>query len=108
MLQELVQKLQKEHGLTAEQSTGVLSTVTGFMKEKFPMMKDAVEKMMSAQPATGEKKEENNIMDKISDVIPGQAGEKIEEFAKGAANKAEEVFDNVKDKLSGLFGGNKN
>jgi len=108
MLQELVQKLQKEHGLTAEQSTGILATVTGFIKEKFPMMKDAVDNMVAAQPATGEKKAEHNIMDKISDVIPGQAGEKIEEFAKDAAEKAEEVFGNVKDKISGLFGGNKN
>ena len=51
MLQELIQKLQKDHGLTSEQSTGILSTVTGFIKEKFPMMKDAVDKMFAAQPA---------------------------------------------------------
>lgn len=115
MLQDLVQKLQKEHGLTAEQSTGVLSTVTGFLKEKFPMMNDSMDKLSVAQPAATtqaaaatEQKEEGGIMDKISDLIPGETGEKIETFAKGAANKAEEVFDNVKDKLSGLFGGNKN
>lgn len=115
MLQDLVQKLQKEHGLTGEQLTGVLSTVTGFIKEKFPMMNDSMDKMSVAQPAAPaqaavatEQKEEHSIMDKISDLIPGETGEKIETFAKGAANKAEEVFDNVKDKLSGLFGGNKN
>ena len=115
MLQDLAQKLQNEHGLTAEQSTGILSTVTGFIKEKFPMMKDSMDKMSVAQPAAAaqatiatEQKEEHSIMDKISDLIPGEAGEKIETFAKGAAHKAEEVFDNVKDKLSGMFGGNKN
>lgn len=119
MLQELVQKLQKDHGLTAAQSTGILSTVSGFIKEKFPMMKDAVDNIFEIQPAatqaetpkqtaSTEQKAEHSIIDKISDMIPGQAGEKIEDFAKGAANKAEEVFDNVKDKLSGLFGGNKN
>ena len=47
------------------------------------------------------------MLDKISDVIPGQTGEKIEEFAKNAADKAEDVFDSVKDKLSGMFGGDK-
>ncbi len=108
MLQDLVQKLQKEHGLTAEQSTSILSTVTGFIKEKFPMMKDSMDKMSVAQPAATAQKEEHSIMDKISDLIPGETGEKIETFAKGAAHKAEEVFDNVKDKLSGMFGGNKN
>jgi hypothetical protein len=114
MLQELIQKLQKNHGLSAEQSQGVISTVTGFMKEKFPMMKDAVDKMSAPdanttqatanKPATAEN---HNIMDKISDLIPGETGEKIEGFAKDAANKAEGVFDTVKDKLSGLFNGNK-
>jgi hypothetical protein len=118
MLQELIQKLQKDHGLTSEQSTGILSTVTGFIKEKFPMMKDAVDKMFAAepvqpqstaaaQPASEEKKEEHSFLDKISDMIPGQAGEKIETFAKGAAHKAEEVFDTVKDKVGGLFSSKK-
>ena len=116
MLQELIQKLQDSHGLTAEQSHGVLNTVTGFIKEKFPMLSGAVDNMFppqggSAPSATtttateAPKQEGGSVMDKISDVIPGQAGEKVEEFAKGAAHKAEEVFDSVKDKLSGLFGG---
>lgn len=118
MLQELIQKLQKSHGLTAEQSQGVVSTVTGFIKEKFPMMKDTIDNMFAAkvaepkvsafhQPGTEEKKEEHSFLDKISDMIPGQAGEKIESFAKGAAHKAEEVFDAVKEKVGGMFGGKK-
>ena len=85
------------------------------MKEKFPAMKDTIEKMLAAepkasaftQPDAGEKKEEQSFFDKISDMIPGQAGEKIENFAKSAAHKAEEVFDAVKEKASGLFGGKK-
>ena len=36
-MQELIQKLQDEHGLTAEQSHGILSTITSFIKEKVPM-----------------------------------------------------------------------
>jgi hypothetical protein len=118
MLQELIQKLQNDHGLSAEQSQGVISTVTGFIKEKFPKMKDAIENMVApkaeepkvgafSQPEAEEKKEESSFLDKISDLIPGQTGEKIETFVKGAAHKAEDVFDAVKEKASGLFGGKK-
>ena len=118
MLQELIQKMQDTHGLTAEQSHGILGTVTGFIKEKFPMLSGAVDNMFTPQAATTvttatttqtttAATEEHSVMDKISDVIPGQAGEKVEEFAKNAAHKAEEVFDSVKGKLSGLFGGDK-
>ncbi len=118
MLQELIKKLQTDYGLSAEKSSGIVSTVTGFIKEKIPMMKDAIEKMFAAnpaepkasafdQPAAEEKKEEHSFLDKISDMIPGQAGEKIESFAKSAAHKAEEVFDAVKEKASGMFGGKK-
>ena len=38
---------------------------------------------------------EYSFLDKISDIIPGQAGEKIENFVKGAADKEEDVFDAV-------------
>jgi hypothetical protein len=118
MLQELIQQLQHNHGLSAEQSQGVVSTVTGFIKEKFPMMKDTIENMLASKPAepqaqatsetaTEEKKEDHSFLDKISDLIPGQAGEKIETFVKGAAHKAEDVFDAVKEKASGLFSGKK-
>lgn len=112
MVQELVQKLQDTHGLSAEQSHGVLNTVTDFIKEKFPMLSGAVDNMFppraTVTPVTEAPKQEGgSVMDKISDVIPGQTGEKVEEFAKTAAHKAEEVFDNVKDKLSGLFSGDK-
>lgn len=119
MLQDLIQKLQSQHGLSAEQSQGVISTVTGFMQEKFPIMKDTIENMMATKPAEHkatafeeakkpeEKKEGHSILDKISDLIPGQTGEKIETFAKGAAHKAEEMFDAVKEKASGMFGGKK-
>ena len=36
-MQELIQKLIKGHGLTAEQSYGVLNTIKDFIVEKFPM-----------------------------------------------------------------------
>jgi hypothetical protein len=113
-MQELINRLTKEAGISSEQAVKSLDTIKSFVKEKFPMLGGAVDNMFAATPATTaaaaatpEAKAEEGLMDKISDVIPGQAGEKVEEFAKNAAHKAEEVFDNVKDKLSGLFGGDK-
>ena len=114
-MQELITRLTEKAGISAEQATKTIDTIKEFVKEKFPMLSGAVDNMFagsadSATPAaaaTAPKAEEHSMLDKISDVIPGQAGEKIEEFAKNAADKAEDVFDSVKDKLSGLFGGDK-
>lgn len=50
---------------------------------------------------------EPTMLDKISDVIPGETGQKVEDFVKSAAHKAEDVYDNVKEKLTGMFGGDK-
>ena len=122
MLQELIQKLQDTHGLTPEQSHDILGTVTGFIKEKFPMLSGAVDNMFAPKAAASAtapaattpvatapaaETQVDSMMDKISDVIPGETGEKVEAFAKNAAHKAEDMFDSVKDKLSGLFGGDK-
>lgn len=112
-MQELINRLTAEAGISAEQATKSLETIKNFVKEKFPMLGGAVDNMFAASPesvaaaaAPAEKKEEG-MLDKISDVIPGQAGEKIEGFVKGAADKAEDIFDNVKDKISDMLGGDK-
>ncbi len=112
-MQELINRLIEKTGISADQASKSIETIKDYVKEKFPMLGGAVDNMFasaaaeSAAAPTAEEKKEESVMDKISDVIPGQAGEKVEEFAKTAAHKAEEVFDNVKDKLSGLFGGDK-
>ncbi len=119
-MQELITRLTEKAGISAEQATKTIDTIKEFVKEKFPMLGGAVDNMFassadnataasaSAAPvAEAPKAEEHTMLDKISDVIPGEAGEKIEDFAKKAADKAEDVFDSVKDKLSGLFGGDK-
>ena len=118
-MQELITRLTEKAGISAEQATKTIDTIKEFVKEKFPMLSGAVDNMFagsadnatataaSSTVETAPKAEEHSMLDKISDVIPGQAGEKIEEFAKNAADKAEDVFDSVKDKLSGLFGGDK-
>lgn len=123
-MQELISRLTEKAGISPDQAVKSIDTIKDFVKEKFPMMAGAVDNLFSqagdapaaatpaapaaaaAAPAAESKKEEG-MLDKISDVIPGQAGEKVEEFVKGAAEKAGDVFDNVKDKLSGLFGGDK-
>lgn len=114
-MQELITRLTQKAGISADQAAKSLETIKEFVKEKFPMLGGAVDNMFAATPESvaaaatpkTEEKKDDSVMDKISDVIPGQAGEKIEEFAKNATHKAEEVFDSVKDKLSGLFGGDK-
>ena len=114
-MQELINRLTEKAGISAEQATKSIETIKDFVKEKFPMLDGAVDNMFaSASPAAAaapipqtEAKKDESVMDKISDVIPGETGEKVEEFAKNAAHKAEQVFDNVKDKLSGLFSGDK-
>lgn len=111
-MQELINRLTAEAGISADQANKALDTIKNFVKEKFPMLGGAVDNMFAGTPeaaaaAKPAEAKEESIMDKISDVIPGQAGEKVEEFAKNAAHKAEEMFDNVKDKLSGMLGGDK-
>jgi len=111
-MEQLIQKLQDTHGLSAEQSHGVLNTITTFIKEKFPMVAGAIDNLFpagttssagaatsaataaAAAAATDESVHDGaSFLDKISDYIPGATGEKIEDFAK--------------DKLGGLFGEDK-
>ena len=111
-MQELITKLTEKAGISAEQAHKAIDTIKDFVKEKFPMMAGAVDNLFAesapgntAAPSTAAAS--SNIMDKISDVIPGQTGEKVEEFAKNAAHKAEDLFEGAKDKLAGMFGGDK-
>lgn len=111
-MQELIQKLQTEHGISPEQSHGILNTIKDYIKEKFPMMAGAVDNLFPAETVTGNNSTNNtdagdtgttagpaqkggSFLDKISDFIPGEMGEEAEQFAK--------------DKLGGMFGSdNKN
>ena len=107
-MEELIKKLQDNHGLSAEQSHGILGTITGFIKEKFPMVSGAIDNLFQSGttptgPGTtpadvnattaGTLPDDGNFLDKISDFIPGATGEKIEGFAK--------------DELGGFLGGEK-
>ena len=106
-MEELIQKLQSLHGLSAEQSHGILNTITGYIKEKFPMVAGAVDNLFQsgttpsapgttaadAQATVNASQGGGDVLDKISDFIPGATGQKIEDFAK--------------DKLGSFFGGDK-
>jgi hypothetical protein len=109
-MQELVQELVSKAGLTADQATKSIDVIKGFVKTKYPMLGGAVDQMMGADatatsnvtptpvaPITPEApkaaEESGSMLDKISDVIPGAVGEKIEDFAKG-----------IGDKIGGIFG----
>lgn len=114
-MQELIQKLKDLHGLQPEKSYQVLNTIKDFIKDKFPMMAGAVDNLFPAEvPATdtdkaqavagstpagdtgnteGPAEKGGSFLDKISDFVPGETGEKAETFAK--------------DKLGGLVNGDK-
>ncbi|MBC7890354.1 MAG: hypothetical protein H7Z13_20955 [Ferruginibacter sp.] len=120
-MHELITRLTEKAGISTEQATKALDTIKDFVKEKFPMMAGAVDNLFAPgeQPITTAGATsavidpeapivaEPGILDKISDMIPGETGQKVEDFVKGAAGKAENVFDDVKEKLGGMFGGDK-
>lgn len=119
-MHELITRITGAAGISTEQATKALESIKDFVKEKFPMMAGAVDNLFAGSeaetapaaasaiidPGAPEVKEPG-MMDKISDVIPGQAGEKVEQFVKDAAEKAEDIFDNLKDKLTGFLGTDK-
>lgn len=93
-MQELIDKLTEKAGISAEQANTAIHTIKDFIKEKFPMMAGAVDNFFpgSAPTETMNTPPTNtssittsgsSMMDKISDFIPGEMGEKVEDFAKG-------------------------
>ncbi len=120
-MHELITRLTEKAGISADQANKALDTIKDFVKEKFPMMAGAVDNLFGSEETTtttagattavpdpaAPKVAEPTILDKISDVIPGETGQKVEDFVKGAAHKAEGVFDDMKEKLGGMFGGDK-
>src|SRR6187402_1069277 len=118
-MHELITRISTTAGITTDQAIKAVDTVKDFVKEKFPMMAGAVDNLfasdatsvdIAAAPVTtvgatavipdpsAPVVPQPTMLDKISDVIPGEAGQKVENFVKGAANKAEDVYDNVKEK----------
>ncbi len=100
---ELINKLVAEAGLSNEQAAKTIDVIKGFVSEKFPMLAGAVENVLGASAApAAPAKEESSLLDKISDFIPGEMGEKIEGFAKQAADKAGDLLDKGKSTFNDL------
>ncbi len=53
-MQELLDRLKQQAGLTSEQAQQVLQTVKDYVKEKFPMLEGAVENIFNQAEAKGE------------------------------------------------------
>ena len=87
-MQELIDKLQNDHGLTQDQSHGILSTVTNFLKERFPMIGSTLDNLMQNQS--------NINLDNTGSTSNTEGG--------GFISEAEQF---AKDKLGSIFGGNK-
>ncbi|HEX7692701.1 MAG TPA: hypothetical protein VF408_09935 [Sediminibacterium sp.] len=47
-MNELINRLMQEAGLSAEQAQKAIETIAGFVKEKFPMLGGAVDQVFSA------------------------------------------------------------
>ena len=115
MINELIQQLEQKAGLSTEQAHGALQTIKLYVVEKFPMLAGAVDNIFPAgttatttapvvpitpvtpaTPATSitptTTAQEGSFLDKISDYIPGQTGQSIEDFAKKAAHSADDFF----------------
>ena len=108
-MQELITRLTEKAGISTEQAATALETIKDFVKEKFPMLAGAVDNMFgtsqgaTATPVTPGT--DRSVLDKISDLIPGDAGQKAEGLAKDALHEAESAIEAAKEKLSGLFTG---
>ena len=86
-MQELIDKLQNDHGLTQDQSHGILNTVTNFLKEKFPMIGSTLD----------------NVMSNLNNPNSGNTGS-TSNTDGGFISEAEQF---AKDKLGSMFGSNK-
>jgi hypothetical protein len=53
-MQELVNRLMSNAGITEEQANKALETIKDFVKEKFPMLGGAVDNMFGASGSSGE------------------------------------------------------
>ena len=98
-MKELIDRLTQKAGLSEDQATKAIATIKEFVKDKFPMMAGAVDNLLgsdapastttTASTATNAAAGGNDgsFLDKISDYIPGEMGQKAEDFAKDMKNK---------------------
>ncbi|MEO6682906.1 MAG: hypothetical protein ABIN48_08770 [Ginsengibacter sp.] len=83
-MEELLKKLQTQHGLSQDQSQGILNTITGFIKEKFPMVSGAIDNLFqSGTTPSGPGTTPADVNSPVdSSATDASASSKLEEFAK--------------------------
>ena len=69
-MQELIEKLKKGHGLTPEQSYGVLNTIKEFIISKFPMAEGMLDNFF---PAEAQQKGTDTVKQRGTDTDIAQA-----------------------------------
>lgn len=103
---ELVERLVADAGLSQEQAQKTIAVIKSVITEKFPMLAGAVDNILGpavASPSAPAAETGGGWMDKISEVIPGDLGEKIEGFAKNAADATQEGLAKAKDVAEDLL-----
>ncbi|GAC1591247.1 MAG: hypothetical protein NVS3B19_12220 [Ginsengibacter sp.] len=78
-MQELLNKLQNEHGLSAEQSSGILNTVANFIKEKVPMAAGMIDSYFpqggtATANADGTSNQNESTLGKLEDFAKSKLG----------------------------------
>ena len=83
MLDELIQKLQNEHGISGEQSHGIINTVVGFIKQKFPMAGGMLDNLLPAESNSAQSNNPNvtqnttpneSTLGKLEDTVKSKLG----------------------------------
>ncbi len=110
-MQELLNKLINEVGLTAEQAQKTMHTMLEFVKSKIPPSLSAnVEAMFSGNagemPGQSYRDKAEDFAEATKDKLEDLA-EDAKEKLTDAAEKAEEVAKDALGKLKGMFGGDK-
>lgn len=106
-MDELIQKLQSAHNLSAEESNKILGTIADYLKEKFPMVGGAIDNLFQSgttptAPGTTPEDVQSTVADPIND--NSDLVSKVSEFIPGASS--ENIEDFAKKNLTGLFGEN--
>ncbi|HMN32820.1 MAG: hypothetical protein IT215_08745 [Chitinophagaceae bacterium] len=115
-MQELINKIMSEVGLTSEQAQKTVNTVVQFVKSKVPPalsgnidamfsgvnMDSIKEKLENKSEILQDKAE--SIKDKLEDFAE-DAKDKIEDFAEDAKDKIEDLAKDAMGKIKGFFGG---
>ncbi len=95
-MQELINKLVSEAGLSAEQASKSLQVVMDYVKSKVPSPLAAnIDAMFSGAQA---QVKEESFMDKAEDMAE-TAKDRLEDMAENAKDKLEDFAENAKDKI---------